>query len=162
MMKENVFDVLMYLFENYMDESPDHSPDQDALATELRYAGFHKGEINKAFTWLEGLSVLRESSDGAAVHREEAGSIRCYTLLEQERLNPECRGFLMFMEQNGVLDAATREMVIDRVMALDLDEVTIGQLKWVILMVLFNQPGREHAHTLLEDLVFDEMQGHVH
>ena len=67
----------------------------------------------------------------------------------------------MFMEQSGVLDAVTRELVIDRVMALDLEEISLDQLKWVILMVLFNQPGQEHAHVLLEDIVFDEMEGHL-
>ena len=29
-------------------------------------------------------------------------------------------------------------------------------------MVLFNHPGSENAYHLLEDLVFDEMQGHLH
>ena len=58
-MKENVFDVLMYLFENYMDEDPEISQDQETLSSELSQAGFPKGEINKAFTWLEGLSNLR-------------------------------------------------------------------------------------------------------
>ena len=161
-MKENVFDVLMYLFENYMDEGVDFNPDQETLATELTQAGFRKGEISKAFNWLEGLSLLRESGDVTAVHPGDAGSVRCYTALEQERLDSECRGFLLFMEQNGVLDAATREMIVDRVMALDVEEITVEQLKWVILMVLFNQPGRESAYVMLEDLVFDEMQGHLH
>lgn len=161
-MKENVFDVLMYLFENYMDEGVDFNPDQDTLAIELRQAGFRKGEISKAFTWLEGLSQLRESRDDVPVRPGDSDALRYYTVFEQERLDAECRGFLLFMEQNGVLDATTREMVVDRVMALDVDEITVEQLKWVILMVLFNQPGRESAYVMLEDLVFDEMQGHLH
>lgn len=152
----------MYLFENYMDESVDFNPDQDTLATELRQAGFRKGEISKAFSWLEGLSLLRESRDVAAAGPGNPGSLRFYAALELERLDSECRGFLLFMEQNGVLNASTREMVIDRIMALDVDEITVEQLKWVILMVLFNQPGRESAYVMLEDLVFDEMQGHLH
>ena len=53
-MKENVFDVLMYLFENYMDEDPEVDQDQEALTSELTQAGFPKGEIRKAFSWLEG------------------------------------------------------------------------------------------------------------
>ena len=60
MMKENMLDVLMYLFENYMDEGPEFSPDQETLATELYQAGFPRGEINKAFSWLEDLTSLRE------------------------------------------------------------------------------------------------------
>ena len=59
-MKENVFDVLMYLFENYMDEGPEFNPDQERLTAELAEAGFARGEIGKAFSWLEGLSELRD------------------------------------------------------------------------------------------------------
>ena len=44
-MKENVFDVLMYLFENYMDEGTEFQPDQEALTHELTQAGFRRGEI---------------------------------------------------------------------------------------------------------------------
>lgn len=53
-------------------------------------------------------------------------------------------------------------MVIDRVMALESEEIDLEQLKWVVLMVLFNQPGREAAYAWMEDLVFDEMPGIVH
>jgi Smg protein len=62
----------------------------------------------------------------------------------------------------GVLDSATREMVIDRVMALDSDEVDLEQVKWVVLMVLFNQPGHEAAVAWMEDLVLDERAGLLH
>lgn len=160
MTKENVFDVLMYLFENYMDEGPEFQPDQGALTHELSLAGFHKGEISKAFLWLEGLSDQRDRPERKPVANSQ--SLRQFGDAELVRLNAECRGFLLFMEQCGVLDATTREIVIDRAMALDLEELALEQLKWIILMVLFNQPGHEHAYALLEDLVFDEMQGHLH
>jgi Smg protein len=160
-MKENVFDVLMYLFENYMDEGPEFHPDQDSLTDELTEAGFPRGEITKAFSWLEGLSALRAQSEGLTRPRT-VRSIRHFSAQELARLNEDCRGFLLFMEQSGVLDPLTRELVIDRIMALEVGEVSLEQLKWVVLMVLFNQPGQEFAYELLEDLVFDEMQGHLH
>ncbi len=88
--------------------------------------------------------------------------MRIYTSEECEKLDLEARGFLMFLEQAGVLDHYTREMVIDRIMALGEDEIDLDQLKWVVLMVLFNQPGREAAYAWMEDLVFDEMPGILH
>ena len=77
-MKENVFDVLMYLFENYMDEGTEFQPDQEALTYELTQAGFRRGEIRKAFSWLDGLSFLRENNTDRS---RPAGSaaIRHYT-----------------------------------------------------------------------------------
>jgi len=160
-MKENVFDVLMYLFENYIDEGPEFNPDQEALTDELTEAGFPRGEINKAFHWLEELSTLREQR-AESTRPATTRALRFYTGAEREKLSAECRGFLLFMEQSGVLDPTMREVVIDRAMALEVDELGIDQLKWVTLMVLFNYPGHDHHFELLEDLVFDEMQGHLH
>lgn len=160
-MKENVLDVLMYLFENYMDDGPEFSPDQEVLTNELAQAGFPRGEINKALSWLEELAAMR-SSNTALLTDSKAFSVRCYSRQEQEKINVEARGFILFLEQSGVLDPATRELVIDRVMALEAEEIDLEQLKWVILMVLFNQPGHEQAYAWMEDLVFNETQGHLH
>ena len=56
-MKENVFDVLMYLFENYyMDDDGAVTPDRDIVQQELSQAGFPALQIDRAFQWMEGLS----------------------------------------------------------------------------------------------------------
>ncbi len=158
-MKENILDVLMYLFENYMNDEIEFDADEESLRTELEQAGFHKAEISKAFLWLEGLAGLQDGSEQLVLNAE---SIRIYTAEEHEKLDLDSRGFLMFLEQTGVLDHNTREMVIDRVMALESEEIDLEQLKWVVLMVLFNQPGREAAYAWMEDLVFEEMPGIIH
>jgi Smg protein len=160
-MKENVFDVLMYLFENYMDDDPEISQDQETLSSELAQAGFRKGEISKAFTWLEGLSNLRQQ-DAAWPQQRVVGSLRHYSEREKVKLSLECRGFLMSMEHSGVLEPNTREMVIDRVMALDAEEIELEHLKWIILLILFNQPGQEQAYSIVEDMVFDYSPRSLH
>jgi Smg protein len=53
-------------------------------------------------------------------------------------------------------------MVIDRVMELDTEFFSIDDLKWVVLMVLFNVPGKESAYSQMEDLIFDEQEGPLH
>lgn len=159
-MKENVLDVLMYLFENYMGDEEDLSTDQDALKLELKEAGFAKGEVEAAIHWLEELSKLRETQPNNGISRTTA--IRVYSDVECKKMDTECRGFLQFLENMGVLDQNTREMVVDRVMALGTQDIDIEQLKWVILMVLFNQPGQEEAFAWIEDLVFDEERGSLH
>jgi len=159
-MKENILEVLMYLFENYMNDEVEVDKDEESLRVELQQAGFHQRQISKAFDWLEGLTDLQDRAD--VIPATRPSSIRIYTDKEREKLNTESRGFLLFLENVGVLDNAAREMVIDRVMALDADEVDMDQLKWVVLMVLFNQPGREEAYAWMEDLVFDENAGNLH
>lgn len=158
-MKENILDVLMYLFENYMNDEIEFDSDEESLRTELQAAGFHSTEIGKAFDWLEGLADMQDKPYAVPLN---TNSIRVYTDSECVKLDIHSRGFLTFLEQTGVLDHVTREMVIDRVMALESDEFELDQLKWVVLMVLFNQPGQEAAFAWMEDLVFDEAVGQLH
>lgn len=161
-MKENILEVLMYLFENYMNDDIEFDSDEESLRSELQAAGFRHTEISKAFDWLEGLSDLQDIPIEAI--QNPTSSIRIYTEKECERLDLDSRGFILFLEQTGVLSHTTREMVIDRVMALGTapEEFDLEQLKWVVLMVLFNQPGHEAAYAWMEDLVFEETTGQLH
>ncbi len=159
-MKQNIFDVLMYLFENYMNDDVEFDVDEDSLRSELQEAGFQLGQIAQAFDWLEGLTNYQGETLDPELSQKP--STRIYTSEECEKLDTNSRGFLMFLEQTGVLDHQTREMVIDRVMALDTDETDIEQLKWVVLMVLFNQPGFDGSISWMEELVFDEATGLLH
>ena len=79
-----------------------------------------------------------------------------------DRLDTECRGFILFLEQMGVLSPTSRELAIDRAMALENEDFDLDQLKWVVLMVLFNQPGEEAAYAWVEDLVFDNTTNCLH
>jgi len=154
-MKENMFDVLMYLFEHYyMDEETEFNPDRESLHIELMEAGFPSKDINQAFEWLEGLAVQHPVQTP-----QTENALRIYSAQETERLETESRGFLLFLEQMGILTPEARERVIDRAMALETDDFDLGQLKWVVLMVLFNQPGAEAAYAWMEDLVFDSLPG---
>ncbi len=159
-MKESVLDVLMYLFEHYVDEDADLETDRDALHSALLQAGFPESEVAKAFTWLEDLTETGELLDGSAGGAPAA--IRVYTDEEQERLDLECRSMLLYLEQTGVLDGASRELVIDRVLALETAEIDVEQLKWVVLMVMFNRPGREDVLPWMEELVFERSTGQLH
>jgi Smg protein len=155
-MKENMFDVLMYLFEHYyMDEETDFGPDRESLHSELVEAGFPSADIYRAFEWLEDLAEQKPP-----IHSPQTeNAIRIFSDHECERLDPECRGFLLFLEQMGILLPDARERVVERAMALETDDFDISQLKWVILMVLFNQPGAEAAYAWMEDLVFESLPG---
>jgi Smg protein len=159
-MKETILDVLLYLFENYFYDDPDAVRDRDSLQASLIQAGFAPSEINRAFDWLDELAEHRPAVSAAA--GGAPGPVRVYGEVEEARLDTECRGFLMFLEQSGVLDAQQRELVLDRVMALDQDEIDLDDLKWVVLMVLFNQPGSEAAYAWMESLMFEDEGEPVH
>jgi Smg protein len=157
-MKEDVLDVLMYLFEAYLDADPEPEPDRDALRGELEGAGFGRLEIDRALEWLDGLSDEEDADRG---HSVTDRAIRVFSDEEVARLDVTCRGYLLYLEHIGILSAAQRELTIDRIMALG-SEVDIEQIKWVVLLVLFTQPGQEAAYARMEDLIFEEGTAIVH
>jgi Smg protein len=160
-MKENVLEVLMYLFENYMIEGSEFQPDQEALTVELSQAGFGHGEIHKAFDWLEDLSAMCEQPM-ETLHGGRVESMRHYSPEEHVKLDSEAQALLLSLEQAGILDPSAREFVIDRVMALDGDDIDIEHIRWVTMMVLCNRPDRDTVYSWAEDLVLDGIQAHLH
>ncbi len=157
-----MFDILLYLFENIVNDNSELWVDEGELTKELKKAGFHEDDIYKALMWLEDLADLQSNDIAPFILGQTALSTRIYTLEESMKLDAECQGFLMFLEQINLLDVATREMVIDRVMELEESMICIDDLKWVILMVLFNVPGKEAAFEQMENLVFEEPEGLLH
>jgi Smg protein len=157
-MKETVLDVLMYLFESFVDGEDEPEPNRNELREELERAGFGDREIDRALEWLDGLNT----ADAAVSSAPRSQAVRIYDRGEQERLDSRSRGYLLHLEQIGILPPPQRELVIDRLLALDSEEIDTDQIKWVVMMVLFSQPGHEQAYAQMEDLVFAEEPGWVH
>lgn len=155
-MKEDIFDVLIYLFENYFDDDNDSFPDSAMLTNELLEAGFQQPEVNKAFDWLESLAETEITLPAVA------SSFRIFSSQEVEVLDLECRNFLMFLEHTGILSPANREIAIDRAIALKDEDITLDRLKWIVFMVLLSQPGESAAFSRMEDIVYDLIPTSLH
>ena len=158
-MKENVIDVLMYLFETYVDTAEEPEADHNELRDELSRAGFGDSEIDRALDWLDGLT---EHEDSLEFTPQTAHGTRIFNDFEQVRLDSSCRGYVTYLEQIGILSPLQREILIDRLLALESADIDVDQIKWVVLMVLFSQPGQELAYARMEDLVFEENTGSIH
>lgn len=148
-MKETVLDVLMYLLENYQTGEFSDAGNQDTLRDELVAAGFPEEEVRHAFAWLDGLAQQRQ----LPLVFGPGGAMRLYTNDEMERISTECRGFLLYLEQLGILNGDSRELVIDRLLAIT-EEIDLERVKWVCLLVLINQPDAEEAFMQLEDMLY--------
>lgn len=158
-MNENVVDILIYLYENYMDGEQAPPSDQHELRDELIQAGFPSSEINKAFDWLDELADNAQAQHGEV---DQSHSLRIFTDEEILRLDVDSRGLLIFLEQNDILTMTARELVIDRALALDTAVIMEEELKWIILLVLMNQPGQEAAFARMEDMVYDQVPLYLH
>ncbi len=163
-MKQSVVDVLMFLFERYLgDEEPTETnrvtDERDSIQLRLEEMGFHNSEINQAFDWLESLADIQQH-DSQLIPLKET-STRIYSKEEKKLISLESIGFLTFLEQTHILTPVTRELILDRVVALG-HALDAEQLKWVIMIVLHSHPGEENALALMEDFIFDETIGLIH
>ena len=163
-MKDNMLDVLMYIFENFIDDDREQNegPDVAALTTELGHAGFREGEINKAFEWLEDLSVLCEQEDYPHTINNTVPATRIYAEAEKKKISMRAIGFIARLEFYSIITPSVREVILDRAMALESERIDLDQMKWVAMMVLYNQPGRETNYLWLENLLFDLEQDVLH
>jgi Smg protein len=149
----SVLDILIYVFDRYMLVEAPAVPRREHLAHDLERAGFAPAKVERALDWLTDLAFGpgREScTQGAPPH-----GVRVFSDGELMRLSTECRGLLLTLERARVLTAQQREIVIERLLALDAEEPDTEQLKWVVLMVLSSQPGCEQAVERLGGLMLE-------
>jgi len=157
-MRENVLDVLMYLFETYIETQDDTEMDHEDLRTDLTEAGFNSNEIEKAFDWLDKLNHANSITNDLF----DVSSNRIYSRFEMSHLSSSCRGFIEHLEQINILSFNQRELLIDRLLALNTHDINIDQIKWIVLMILFSQPNQEKAYSRMEDLIFETNEGMLH
>ncbi len=154
-MTSNILDVLTYMFDYLFEEAEHdstHEIDDVTLKAHLSDAGFEVNRIDKALSWLENIATLQDGS--IKPFSNANGGMRIYSEDEKLKLSAKSRGFLLFMENMGQLDANQREMVIDQIMSLGDSDVSLDDLKWVVMMVLGNSNEEEASTQWLESIVF--------
>jgi Smg protein len=143
-----MFDVLVYLFENYYQN--DASLDHDALARKLTAAGFENEDISDALDWLRTLSSTEPST--LPEQFDESQSFRSFSVEETAKITPEGLGFVAFLESARVLTPTLRETILERAMAVEGDVVQLDKLKVIVLMVLWARRGDVDT-LVLEELL---------
>ncbi|QCI20038.1 MAG: DUF494 family protein [Buchnera aphidicola (Brevicoryne brassicae)] len=157
-----MFDILIYLFETYVHSKSKISIDYDSLTNDLSDIGFQQRDIYNTLRWLKNLSCYKKNIISPINSLSKKMSIRIYTQEESLKLNSDCRGFILFLEQLEILTLDTREMIIERIMELDINEINLEDLKWIILIVLFTVPGCELVYRKLENLLFNFKEEIIH
>lgn len=150
-----MFDVLVYLYENYW--RPDACPDHSQLTRKLSSVGFESDEIQEALSWLDGVAVAARSYVGEQGER----SLRVYSPSEHEHLGEDSIGFISFLESAGVLPPPMREMVIDQASAIPGSPIDLEDLKIIVLMVFWSL-GEEPDALILDELFVDAEDRLIH
>ncbi len=150
-----MFDVLVYLYENYW--RPDACPDHRQLKRKLSAVGFENDEIQEALSWLDGLAAGADAVQGTQSDK----SMRIYTAAERELLGDDSIGFISFLESAGVLPPPMREMVLDRASATGAGSMHLEDLKIIVLMVFWSL-GEEPDALILDELFVDPQDRLIH
>ena len=150
-----MFDVLVYLYENYW--RPDACPDHRQLKRKLSAVGFENDEIQEALSWLDGLAAGADAVQGTQSDK----SMRIYTAAERELLGDDSIGFISFLESAGVLPPPMREMVLDRASATGAGSMDLEDLKIIVLMVFWSL-GEEPDALILDELFVDPQDRLIH
>lgn len=158
-MKETILDVLMFMFQSYVEDNEEVELDKESLHKNLSDAGFADQNIERAFAWLEGLPGVDDTS---LINKPTNNSFRLFSEAEHLKIGEEGLSFLMFLERLGIYNSEIREHVIDRIMALDTQSVDLSQIRWVVLMILFNTPGNESSYTWLQNLNSEKALPYIH
>jgi Smg protein len=146
-----MFEILMYLFESYFDAGS--YPEPEKLSRKLSAAGFEGDDISEALTWLSALQ--EQNPDNYPASLEHSGQ-RHFAELELQLIGDEARQFLLFAEQQHLISAVEREMIIDRSVALKQENLALDKLKLIMLMVLWNR------HQDLDPLLIEELLTPLH
>jgi len=152
MQRENLINVLMYVFENYYE--PGHFIDTKTkhITEDMLKAGFEEKSIAQALLWFKELNATKKAFQ---THKNFLGktSFRVLTHFEDNKMTAEARSGLLFLEQIGIVDPLTREIILDRAMTLAQPVIDLQELKWITLMVLFSQKRKRHELMLTESLI---------
>lgn len=166
-----MFEVLVYVYENYW--QGDACPELHQLSRKLTAVGFDAEEIQAALVWLNGLNIaaqntqvglpsaiaadavdLQTAGKTGVLLNQSSGSLRVYSVGEQDHLGAQALGFVSFLETSGVLPPHMREIVIDRAMAAPGDPLALDDLKIIVLMVYWSF-GEEPDALVLDELCED-------
>ena len=87
--------------------------------------------------------------------------LRVFTEPELEKIACDGLGFILFLEQAQVLNSIEREIIIDRAMALGQNIISIDEVRWIVMMTLWNN-GRENDYLFVEDALYQKEQLSLH
>lgn len=163
-MKQDLLDVLRYLFDNYTDEADESvyiirevTDEEEILALEAEFNFDDAQEFDS-----RSMVDAPEGELGFFInHDYPQQGLRVYDDMERHTLGLEGIGLLVTLEQLNILNPESREQIIDQAMELDCNTVELEQLKWLILMTLFEKSKEVSIVTWLESMD-NEMKQKMH
>jgi uncharacterized protein Smg (DUF494 family) len=132
-MKDRVVEILVFLMSEMQENKSLHEVD----LSELRDRGYTTSEISAAFSWLyensrtDRMESIRSGKAGA-------GSRRIFHDAEKTVLSTPAQGYIIQLNELGLIDDREVEIVLDRAMSSGYAGLTVQEVRDLVAMVLFS------------------------
>ncbi len=142
-MRERMFHMVNLIIEHLLKDST-LSLYEPEMTDMLRSHGFDADEISEAFHWLHHFGAWGESGFGG---REGTGAaFRVFSDEERLAFTAEAGGYLLQLQQMGLIDDSMREDIIQRALSLVEGEITRDDVRAMALLVAFHR-SQKHWQT---------------
>ena len=134
-MQERIIEIIVYLLGEFK-QSPNPGEYTD-LSKELLSRGYTENEINLAFSWV--FNHMQPKGDSSEEFTYEQDSVRVLHDLEKLVISPEAYGYLLQLWHLGMIKEYEMEDVIERVLSLGNNLVSLEDIKSMAATLIFNQ-----------------------
>ena len=134
-MQERIIEIIVYLLGEFQ-QSP-HPGEYTDLSKELLSRGYTENEINLAFSWV--FNHMQPKGDSSEEFTYEQDSVRVLHDLEKLVIPPEAYGYLLQLWHLGMIKEYEMEDVIERVLSLGNNLVSLEDIKSMAATLIFNQ-----------------------
>ena len=149
-----MIEVIAFLIENFQDI--DAFPPREDLGELLEEVGFDDEEIGNA---LKCVDELRFEPLIPVESLRISTAMRIYCDEELDNLPPEVRGLLHFLEKNEALNPEQREFVVNALISLPYEDITVDHAKVLTLLVLWAH--RSELPVLIGDELMAALTGNT-
>lgn len=160
-MNDSLFGLLLYVFENYPQLDHTNDSKREAITEEMINYGFNKKDVDQIMEWFKTLNQQRQLLTNSNL-KHDTSSHRVFSPRECDCMTPEARSRLLQLQQQGYIDTVTRELVLDRMIALDEPSLDAPEIDWLVLVVMYQDSDQPHQRRLIEDMVMLEESSICH
>jgi Smg protein len=123
-------------------EAEDWDQAEEEIVESMLFQGYDLGEINMALSVAHRLREQMERQEfSSAAYR----SNRMFEHLEQLRLTPEARGYLLRLVHAGTLTPLQREEIVEKTFFVDAPEIGLDEVQYIVQMVLAGEELRDES-----------------
>jgi len=148
-----MLEVLIFIYQNYWDNhggAESKETDEAIMAYELSQAGFNHQDILHAVDWVKDLRRSVQQPQ----YQQDPAALRIFCDQERSKICDESLNLLCLLQKSALISAHERDLIIDRAMVLPQETISMEDIRWITMMVLWDE-NRKQDYLFVEDALFN-------